>query len=175
MWGNGAGPGAGAGAGFGGFFVWGFPPTPPPPRTPCRAHLAAPTSTNTRCQSTPVVPVAGVRCEGKEGTLSRVFVVDRGSATGPPSTTGPPSMSLCKMSRADGGGGVGVRRARRGCGEDGACCFYLLMRQRARGCLLCVSGLVCYAPHPWVPLSRVAQVSFALCGARFFFGSVCHK
>ena len=68
-----------------------------------------------------------------------------------------------------------VCRGGGGCGEDGACCFYLLIRQRARG-LLCVSGLVYYAPHPWAhkcTLSRVAQVSFALCGGRFLFGSVC--
>ena len=61
---------------FWGVFVWGFPPTPPPhtpPHPNPRARLAAPTLPRPP-QPMPVVPVAGVRFEGKAGS--------RGSPTG---------------------------------------------------------------------------------------------
>jgi hypothetical protein len=72
-----------------------------------------------------------------------LLVVGRGSARGPS------SMCLCKMSRSKGVrvGRVGMERARRGCREDGACCFYLLMRPRAR-------GLSMFAVCEWASLLR---------------------
>ena len=84
------------------------PHHPPHPHPNPRARLAAPThqyplSTDTRCPRRVCAREQGVSLLFflLSPALSRLFVVDRGSATGPP------SMSLCKMSRADGGGGCG--------------------------------------------------------------------
>jgi hypothetical protein len=112
--GRGQGQGQGQGQVLGGFRL-GVSTHPPPPHHPPhphpnpRARLAAPThqyplSTDTRCPRRVCAREQGVSLLFflLSPALSRLFVVDRGSATGPP------SMSLCKMSRADGGGGGGV-------------------------------------------------------------------